>query len=299
MGNFRRTSKSRRVKGVSTAFWSIVLIGSTASIAAGFVGGRSIGSAGALPVAEAHHEDDGLPAPIRQRLLRRSLFGAHSLDAAGAFDPYADPELGVTDRSRPAAGYDAADDRAKIAVIVVDAGGAGPGLDTFVNSPLPLTLAVAPADDDAAAIVEKIAAAGKTAVVDASQASAAQVTSLLHDGAQGVIASLDQERATSLLGHIDRNALVVDAALAEDDDVTAAARALHRHVYTRDVIADARDDGAYVDFMLRDALAIAQRTGTAIVAVHARTQSFDAIARFADRAQRDGADIVALTDLDR
>jgi len=287
------------VRGVSTAFWSIVLIGSTASIAAGFVGGRSIGSAGALPVAEAQHEDDGLPAPIRQRLLRRSLFGAHSLDAAGTFDPYGDPELAVTDRTRSAAGYDSRTDRAKIAVVVVDAGGAGPGLDAFVNSPLPLTLAVAPTDDDAASIVQKIDAAGKTAVVDGSQASPAQVTALLDAGARGVIASLDRQRATRLLDHIDRNALVVDAALAEDDDVSAAARALHRRVYPRDVIADARDDGAYIDFMLRDALAIAQRTGTAIVAVHARTQSFDAIARFADRAQRDGADIVALTDLDR
>jgi polysaccharide deacetylase 2 family uncharacterized protein YibQ len=299
MGNFRRASKNNRVRGVSTAFWSIVLIGSTASIAAGFVGGRSIGSAGALPVAEAQHEDDGLPAPIRQRLLRRSLFGAHSLDAAGTFDPYGDPELAVTDRTRSAAGYDSRTDRAKIAVVVVDAGGAGPGLDAFVNSPLPLTLAVAPTDDDAASIVQKIDAAGKTAVVDGSQASPAQVTALLDAGARGVIASLDRQRATRLLDHIDRNALVVDAALAEDDDVSAAARALHRRVYPRDVIADARDDGAYIDFMLRDALAIAQRTGTAIVAVHARTQSFDAIARFADRAQRDGADIVALTDLDR
>jgi polysaccharide deacetylase 2 family uncharacterized protein YibQ len=299
MGNFRRASKNNRVRGVSTAFWSIVLIGSTASIAAGFVGGRSIGSAGALPVAEAQHEDDGLPAPIRQRLLRRSLFGAHSLDAAGTFDPYGDPELAVTDRTRSAAGYDSRTDRAKIAVVVVDAGGAGPGLDAFVNSPLPLTLAVAPTDDDAASIVQKIDAAGKTAVVDGSQASPAQVTALLDAGARGVIASLDRQRATRLLDHIDRNALVVDAALAEDDDVSAAARALHRRVYPRDVIADARDDGAYIDFMLRDALAIAQRTGTAVVAVHARTQSFDAIARFADRAQRDGADIVALTDLDR
>jgi len=274
------------------------LIGSTASIAAGFVGGRSIGSAGALPVAEARHEDDGLPAPIRQRLLRRSLFGTHSLDSAGAFDPYGDPELAVSDRSRPAAGYSSGTDRARIAVIVVDAGAAGPGLDAFVGSSLPLTLAVAPADDDAASIVQRIDAAGKTAVVDGSAASPAQVATLLHAGARGVIVSLDQQRATKLLGHIDRNAVVVDAALAEDDDVSAAARSLHRHVYTRDVIADARDDGAYIDFMLRDALAIAQRTGTAIVAVHARTQSFDAIARFADRAQRDGADIVALTDLD-
>ena len=59
------------MRGVSTAFWSIVLVGSTMAIAAGFVGGRSIGSAGALPVAEGNASDDGLPAPIRQ-VRRRS-----------------------------------------------------------------------------------------------------------------------------------------------------------------------------------------------------------------------------------
>lgn len=286
------------MKGVSTAFWSIVLVGATVSIGAGFVGGRSIGSAGSLPVADAHHDDDALPAPIRQRLLRRSLSGAHSLDAASAFDPYDDPDLGVTERKRPAA-FDQADGRAKIAVIVIDAGRAGPGLAPFVSSPLPYTLAVAPADDDAQSTAESIVAAGKTVVVDASTSTPAHVSALLHAGARGVIVSLDQQRATNLLEGIDRNAFVVDAALAEDDDVADAARALHRHVYVRDVIADARDDAAYVDFMLRDALAIAQRTGTAIVAIHARTQSFDALSRFADRANRDGADIVALNDLDR
>lgn len=103
-----------------------------------------------------------------------------------------------------------------------------------------------------------------------------------------MIAALDEQRATTLLHGIDRNAFVVDASLSESDDVSRAARALHRRLYVRDVIADARDDAAYVDFMLRDALAI-----------HARTVSYDAVARFADRAQRDGADIVALDDLGR
>jgi hypothetical protein len=286
------------VKGVSTAFWSIVLVGSTMAIGAGFVGGRSIGSAGVLPVADAHRADDGLPAPIRQRLMRRSLVGAHSLDEAISFDPYGDPDLAVSERPRSATGFDPRNDRAKIAVIVVDAGSGGPGLDKFIGSPLPLTIAVAPGDDDAQSTAETIEAAGKTVVVDGSQAAPASVAALLHDGARGVIASLDERRSDELLRRINRNAFVVDASLAEDDDLSQAARAQHRQVYVRDVIADARDDGAYVDFMLRDALAIAQRTGTAIVAVHARSESFDAVTRFADRAGRDGADIVALADLD-
>jgi hypothetical protein len=299
MGNFGRTSKERGVKGVSTAFWTIVLLGSTVSIAAGFVGGRSIGSAGALPVAESRPDDDGLPAPIHQRLLQRSLFGPHSLDAAGGADPYGDPEIAVAERPGKSPSFDDGEDRAKIAVIVVDAGRAGPGLEPFVGSSLPLAMVVAPGDDEAHATVASLAGAGKIVVADGSQASPAQVASLLRDGASGVIASLDASRATALLRGIDRNAFVVDASLAEDDGVWRAARALHRRVSMRDVIADARDDAPYVDFMLRDALAIAQRTGSAIVAVHARTMSFDALSRFADRAQRDGADIVSLADLEQ
>ena len=297
MGNFRGTPKKYHMKSVSTAFWSIVLVGSTMAIGAGFVGGRSIGSADVLPVADPHRHDTLLPDPIRQKLMRRSLFGTHSLDAANAYDPYADPELGVTDRSWKKTNFDPGSDRAKIAVIVVDAGRVGSGIDKFVNSSLPYTLAIAPGDDAAESTVETIAAAGKTAVVDASQATPARTSRLLHAGAHGVIASLDEQRAAVLLHGIDRNAFVVDASLAEDDGVSGAARALHRRLYVRDVIADARDDASYVDFMLRNALAIAQKTGTAIVAVHARTMSFNAVARFADRAQRDGADIVALTDL--
>ena len=153
MGNLGRTSKERGVKGVSTAFWTIVLLGSTVSIAAGFVGGRSIGSAGALPVAESRPDDDGPPAPIRQGLLRRSLFGSHSLDAAGGADPYGDPEIAVAERPVASPHFDDGEDRAKIAVIVVDAGRAGPGLEPFAGSPLPLAMAVAPGDDDAHATV--------------------------------------------------------------------------------------------------------------------------------------------------
>jgi polysaccharide deacetylase 2 family uncharacterized protein YibQ len=298
MGNFKRASKKRRVKGsVVTTFWSIVLIGSTLAVGAGFVGGRSIGSADVLPVADKHALDNVLPPPIRQKFARRSLFGAHSLDAANAFDPYSDPDLGVAQHASTAPNFDPRNDRAKIAVIVVDAGSAGSGINPFVKSALPLAMAVAPGDDDARSTADAIGAAGKTVLIDGSHASPARVNALLHAGAHGVIASLDETRANALLRGIDRNALVVDASLAEDDDVSAMARKLHRHVVVRDVIADARDDASYVDFMFRNALAIAQKTGTAIVAVHARTMSFDALARFADRAQRDGADIVALTDL--
>ena len=296
MGDLRGAPKRDSVRGVSSAFWSVVLLGSTVSIAAGFAGGRSIGAAGALPPPR-NVDVSALPAPIRQRLSTRQLVGSHSLDAAADADPYGDPAVAVAEGARAHRPFDARRDRAKIAVLVVDAGRAGGGMDPFVASPFPLNLVLAPGDDDARATCAAIRRAGKFAVIDADAGSPFQVAQLLRGCSSAVIASLDQTRARALLRALDRRTLVVDAALSEDDDVTAAARATAHRTLERDVIADARDDAPYVDFMLRDALAIAQRTGSAIVAIHARTASFDALARFADRAQRDGADLVTLADL--
>ena len=203
----------------------------------------------------------------------------------------------ASSRVSGSSGFDAVHDRARIAVVVVDASSAGSGLDPFIASSLPLTFAVAPGDDDAHSICEAVASAGKIAVVDAAHASARQVSDFLHTGATGIIGSLDEVRSASLMHGLDRKAFVLDSALAEDDDLAKIARARGHKVFTRDVIADARDDAPYVDFMFRDALAIAERTGSAIVAVHARTMTYDALTHFADRALRDGADIVPLTDL--
>jgi polysaccharide deacetylase 2 family uncharacterized protein YibQ len=282
------------MKGVSMAFWSIVLLGSTVSIAGGFAGGRSIGAADSL---KPRAVDTQLPPPIAQRIVSRSLVGPHSLDAAMLDDPYGDPERGVAAHPAERKNFDPRTERARVAVIVIDAGRAGPALATFVSSPLPLTLAVAPGDDDAQATCAAIAQAGKTVVVDASSARPPAVAALLHAGAHGVIASLDAPQATALMHAVGSNAIVVDAALAEDDDLYRVARETAHRAVTRDVIADARDDAPYVDFMFTDALAIAQRTGTAIVAIHARTATYDALTRFADHAQRDGVDLVAVDNL--
>jgi polysaccharide deacetylase 2 family uncharacterized protein YibQ len=285
------------VRGVSTAFWSIVLLGSTVSIAAGFAGGRSIGAAGSLPPIARSDAESALPDPIRRRLFTRQLIGAHSLDAAEAADPYGDPTLAVAEYPRVRRAFDPRRDRAKIAVVVVDAGRAGESLGPFVSSPLPVNLVVSPTDDDARAICASIRKAGKFVVVDASAAEPRQVSVLVRDGAPAVIASLDEPHARALMRAIGKRTIVVDAELDENDFVSSAAKATTHPALVRDVIADARDDAPYVDYMLRDALALAERNGTAIIVIHARIQSFDALARFADQAQRDGADFVSLADL--
>jgi polysaccharide deacetylase 2 family uncharacterized protein YibQ len=294
VGNFGGTAKNHRVKGASTAFWAVVLLGSTLSIAAGFAGGRSVVAADALVTPPAFALPP--PVPMQPERFARVLTGAHSLDAADELDPYGDPTLGVAAHPWPENAFDARSERAKIAILVVDGSRAGPELALFTTSPLPFTVVVAPADDDAADASAAARAAGKPVLVDASTAKPSQFEALARD-AQGVIASLDAPAARALARVIPRDALVVDAGLREDDRLATVARSFDHHVLWRDVIADARSERPYVDFMLRDALAIAQRHGSAIVLVHARPETFDALKRFADRAQRDGADIVPITAL--
>ena len=282
------------MKGFSTAFWAVVLLGSTCSIGLGFVGGRTVVAAGALPAPVRVELPP--PVPIRTGPLTRQLSGAHSLDGADDVDPYADPTLGVTEHPWPSASFDPRADRARIAVVVADASRVGRELNAFAASRLPLALAVAPADDDASHTCAVAHAAGKVVLIDASAARPSDVAALAPE-AQGVFASLDRHRARDLMHAIRPDALVVDSSLREDDDLAAVARAGARRVLWRDVIADARDDARYVDFMLRDALAIAQRHGSAIVIVHARAETLAGLERFANRARRDGADIVPITEL--
>jgi len=283
------------VKGASTAFWSVVLLGSTVSIAAGFVGGRSVVAAGALrsPVPLSMLPS---PVPMRTDKVARVLSGAHSLDAADEVDPYGDPTLGVAPHPWAGSAFDSRAERAKIAILVVDGSRAGPELDLFTSSSLPFTVVVAPRDDGAADASAAARAAGKAVLVDASSAKPAQVAPLASE-ASGVLASLDATDARALLRVLGRDQIVVDAGLGEDDRVSDVVRAKGHHLLWRDVIADARDAGPYVDFMLRNALSIAERHGSAIVLVHARPETYNAVKRFADRAQRDGADIVPITDL--
>lgn len=296
MGDFGGASKNDRVKGVSTAFWSVVLLGATLSIAAGFAGGRTVVAAHALPPPPG---PIALPPPapiVATEKSERLLSGVHSLEGADDIDPYGDPTLGVAAHPWPTTSFDARRDRAKLVIVVADASRAGRQLDNFVRSALPFTLVVAPSDAAAAQVVESARSSGKPVLVDGSGAKADDVATLARV-AQGVLASLDRHHAGVLLGALRGDTLLVDAALHEDDEFVAAAHANGRRVLWRDVIADARDERAYVDFMLRDALAIAQRHGSAIVIVHARAETLNAVERFAERARRAGADVVPITEL--
>jgi len=76
--------------------------------------------------------------------------------------------------------------------------------------------------------------------------------------------------------------------------ISSAARAARRSALTRDVVVDARDEPAYVDFLFDQGLAIARRTGVATVALHARASSLRALERFVERARRADVELVDL-----
>jgi hypothetical protein len=255
------------VRVATTLFWWLVLGGSLVSVALGFAGGRSIGNAA---VSRLHPRPARPPAPAVPRTLARALFGAHSLDgAADPRDAYDMAEDAVA--SRPSGWapthFDAVHARGRIALVVIDAGIVGEAAHAFFDAPIPFTL-VLPADDTDD--VRAALAAGKHVLVEDPHG----------------------ERLATASG---TRAFVFDPLLTDDDAAAyRAARRAHLPALTRDVILDARSDAAYLDAIFGAAYAIAERTGVATVALHARPQSYDAAERFAVRAARDGIDIVPL-----
>lgn len=285
------------MRSLSTAFWSVVLVGSAVAIGAGFAGGRSIGNAAALPQPHVFLPP---PLPIVERSLTRSLVGVHSLEASeDDVDRYGDPDNGVAARPEGwlPGSYDARHDRARIAIVVVDASRSGRALAAFLATPLPLTVVVAPNDPDAENTFTAASDAGKPVLVDSAGTDVARLRAYEQRGAIGVFGSAQSDRADRLVHALGSHHVAVDACVGEDDVLFRRARKAGVPAVTRDVLADGRDDPSYVDFMLRDALQIAHRTGIAVIAVHARPQTFVALQRFAERAERDGADLVTISAL--
>lgn len=279
------------MRGLGTLFWSTVLGGSVLAMVVGFAGGRSIGNAA---VRRLHPKPVTLPARPAVRVLARALSGAHSLDAAeddrDRYDAARDP---VAHRPRGWAphGFDAQRERARVAIVVIDAGIAGMPAHAFLTSPIPFTLVV-PAGADDGGIAPSAPANGKHVLVDADASAAGAVAAACRRGAVGAIGS---ERAVGELNAL-RGAcgLIVDTLLQDDAAFYETARRFHEPALSRDVIVDGRDGGPLLDAMFASALDRAMRTGVAVIVIHARPHSLDAAERFAVRAQRDGVDIVPI-----
>lgn len=288
------------MSGVSTAFWSFVLAGSVVTIGLGFAGGRSYARTSLTPhpIAQPVH---ALPIPdeLPARAFTRALHGADSLDTAQDDpDPYGDVDEAVAARpdDSPKTTFDGRKERPRIAVVVVDADREATALPGFASEPFPLTILVPPADLRGALAVARDGA--KAALLDCADADAATVAAARRAGVAGIACSTAETARARMLVAANGRGMVLDDRL-HDDALYRAARLAHRPALSRDITVDARLERGYVDFLFTQALATAQRTGTATVAVHARDGSRRALERFAARAERDGAELVDVQALAR
>jgi hypothetical protein len=282
---------------ISTIFWSLVLGASLLAVALGFASGQSIGRATG---AVLHRRPGAVPSAEVARHFERELSGAHSLDAADeprdAYDR-AEDAVAVRPEGWAPDHFDARMARAKIALVVLDAGTAGTPAHEFVTSPIPFTLVI-PAGGDDGGILQAALAAHRPVLVDARGAEPADVKATIARGALGAIGTFpDDADAARMAAVLGNHAIALDVLLGDDDAFYRAARAAHLSACTRDVILDGRDEAPLMDQLFEAALLRAQRTGIAIVALHARPHSLAAAERFAVRADRDDVDLVGIDHL--
>jgi hypothetical protein len=284
----------RAQNAAGTVVWSVVLGGSLLAIGVGFAGGHSYGTAALGPPRVAPRAAPPPPDSIEPRDLTRMLHGARSLDAAeNDPDRYGDPDRAVAMRPSGWAprAFDARHDRARVSVLLVDVDRSASALGAFLAEPYPLAVVIAAQTPSAA--LRAVREAGQTALIACGDAAPSELAVLRRAGAAGIACSTAEDGRAEAFVEANRGGLVVDD-LLDGDALLRAARRAGVQTVSRDVTADAREDGPYVDFLLMQSLAIAQRTGVAAVALHARPASREAFERFALRAQRDGVDLVSL-----
>jgi len=285
------------MKHFGNLFWTLILGGSLIAVVIGFAGGRSFGNAA---VAQLHPRPAKPLAPAIARTFDRQLHGVNSLEEADdPRDAYDEAEAAVVDRPDgwAPAHFDSLHQRARVALVVVDAGMAGTPAQAFTTSPIPFTLVVPGGDDNG--IMQAALTAGKTVLVDAGNSDPDGIRARIKAGAIGTLSDAsDRGAARAMVAETGSHALVLDPLLQSDGMAYRVARHSGLTAMTRDVIVDGRDADPLVDALFASALGRAQRTGVAIVLLHARPHSLAAAERFAVRAQRDGVDVVSLNALD-
>lgn len=294
MGDQQRTA-ARDLNGrVVTAFWSLLLIGSAIAIGAGFLGGRQLAGPGfAAPPGRFAAGSAPAPEPEHERYLERTLHGSGSFDQADDdTDPYGDVNDGV---SAPPAGWPVAiahGDRPRIAIVLVGGDREASAMAAFAAEPFPLAIVLP--SDAASEDVHRYGAGGMTVLADCTSAGLDALAALRGAGTAGIACSTADAGRARVLVAAAAGGLVFDNRLAEDDVLFRVARVGHGRAVARDVLADAADAPAYDDFLFDQAITIARRRGTAVIAVHARPSSRVPLERFAAHAMRDDIDIVPL-----
>lgn len=275
-------------------FWGGILGVALIAIAGGFFGGSSLQGRGSMPAAVAVPEV--APAPIE-----RALFGPRGDASLTPFDPPV--EAAVVDRPDGWAPPPSSNATAGRLAIVICGMGVDGTLDSrFSAIPYPLSFAVpalgnVPTDvrrsdakallveADAHVTIDKIAA--RFARVHAGGVITPVAGAPGH--AEALAARLHASGAFLVDGMANGSSTFYDA--SHDEDVPAA---------TRDIVIDAYQEQAYVTYMLRQAVRLAQRTGVAIAVGHAYPETYEALRQSLQSLTRDGdVEVVPVGELAR
>ena len=278
-----------------------VIAFSVVALAGGYLSGRS-------SVTPTQTASPPLPMAIDAQVaaqvrFARSLHGAHSLAASEDVPPIAGEDAVVSN----APGTGRLSDNATVAIVIE---GAGPSLkleDGFLNLPVPMTLVMDPAADEASEVAAAAFARGKGVYVALPLAPLQTSRSLqmliakylkTFPSMSGVAVHFDD-------GYEDREAAVLALALRDEHlrllDLTGTGSAAQRELRTagiegrrRDVTIDNRDDPAYVNFMLAQAIQVARGRGTAVIVAHPYPGSLVALSALVQNSARDGVNFTLL-----
>jgi polysaccharide deacetylase 2 family uncharacterized protein YibQ len=278
--------------------WWAILAGSLALVVGSSLSAMSPGRVSA---------SIGVPAmpPLEERImvpLVRTAVGTHSLAAAAAASDDEGAVVGAVERPDDAP-HDARE-RGRLAIVVLGAGRAGP-IDAALEAlPIPVSFVVA-ADAPNGVLAPMRANRGSiflelpSSVVDAASA-AALVASMRRVHARGVVAAAFLAHAgdpdvVKALAHA--GGMLVDTMPNGEIGWYGPARAIRLPRLTRDFFLDAHDDDRYRAFILREALALAHRTGRAVAFAHASTATIHLLATASRLAEKAGVDIVPAADL--
>ena len=282
------------MKHLGTAFWFSILGISAFAIGAGFLSGRSLQRAAALPAIALA---ETIPPP-----MQRSLFGARG--AGVPLEPYqATVDEVVVTRPPGWAPERTPSQREPVRLAIVIRGiGEDRTIDArFKAIPFPLTFAVAAVDDTPP---ERLRSNPRALLVDTDPpVSPEQVTLALTEfGAGGVLSALSgtpQRPGPIVKRLLGTDAFAVDGMAGGSPSLYDAAHAQHVAAATRDVVIDAHEEEAYVAYMLRQAAKLARRSGVAIAVGHAYPQTYEALRLMLPRIVSEDIEIVPVGDLVR
>ncbi len=217
----------------------------------------------------------------------------------------------------------------KLALIIDDCGQWVTIERGFIALPIPLTLSVLPHVHAGAAIVQEAAAAGKGVMLHlpmetisgmdpgpgkittemTDEQIVAQVQDDLADvplakgvnNHEGSKASADARVMHDVMDVIGKHGdlFFIDSKTSAASIGSQVAAAAGIPTAARDVFLDNRDDVAYSEAQLREAAAIAKRTGSAIAIGHPRQTTLDAVRALIPQFQADGIEFVLAQSLTR